>query len=60
VTPLSQPLKNAPNLIYAKAGSETFQTIITKLSDGLTVTSQPKFGTFCTVGSELTSLMIHT
>nr|CAB3264969.1 mitochondrial-processing peptidase subunit alpha-like [Phallusia mammillata] len=49
-TPLSQALKSAPAPIYAPTGSETFQTITTKLSDGLTVTSQPKFGTFCTVG----------
>ncbi|CAK8674290.1 unnamed protein product [Clavelina lepadiformis] len=49
-TLLSQPLKNCPTPLYAKAGSETFQTATTKLDNGLTVTSQPKFGTFCTVG----------
>ena len=52
-TSLSKPLSNCPISVYADAGSETFQTNITKLSDGLTVASQPKFGTFCTVGSKL-------
>ena len=56
VTPLSKPLSDCPKPVYAEAGSETFQTHVTKLPDGLTVTSQPKFGTFCTVGSKLRNL----
>nr|XP_002119957.1 mitochondrial-processing peptidase subunit alpha-like [Ciona intestinalis] len=49
-TPLSVPLRDSPKPIYAESASETFQTMTSKLNNGLTVTSQPKFGTFCTVG----------
>jgi len=59
MTSLSKPLSNCPTPIYADAGSETFQTNVTKLSDGLTVASQPKFGTFCTVGSMLMLFFFH-
>ena len=52
-TSLSQPLINCPSPAYPDVGSETFHTNITKLSNGLTIASQPKFGTFCTVGGML-------
>ena len=52
-TSLSTPLNNCPTPVYANAETENFHTNVTKLSDGLKVTSQAKFGTFCTVGSKM-------
>uniref|UniRef100_A0A8C4X0E4 Mitochondrial-processing peptidase subunit alpha n=1 Tax=Eptatretus burgeri TaxID=7764 RepID=A0A8C4X0E4_EPTBU len=49
--PLNIPLPSVPQPIYAKAtGSETYDTSITTLENGLRVSSQHKFGKFCTVG----------
>ncbi|XP_039269449.2 mitochondrial-processing peptidase subunit alpha-like [Styela clava] len=47
--PLSKPLGNAPNVVFAE-GDEESDTHVTTLSNGLKVASQTKFGTFCTVG----------
>ena len=59
-TSLSKPLSNCPSPVYADTDSETFLTNVTKLSDGLTVASQQKFGTFCTVGSKMARFAIAT
>ena len=47
---LSKPLVNFPEVEYATNNNESFETKTTKLSNGLTVSTQPMCGTFSTVG----------
>ena len=47
---LSKPLENFPDVEYATNSNESFETKTTKLSNGLTVATQPIYGNFCTVG----------
>jgi len=47
---LSKPLENFPDVEYATNSNESFETKSTKLSNGLTVATQPIYGNFCTVG----------
>lgn len=48
--PLSQPVPNLPPVSYAQPRTEQRQTIVTTLSNGLRVASEPRFGQFCTIG----------
>eukprot|EP00062_Callorhinchus_milii_P017235 gi/632969366/ref/XP_007901049.1/ PREDICTED: mitochondrial-processing peptidase subunit alpha [Callorhinchus milii] len=49
--PLSAPLPNVPNPLFAAVGGhDKYETKITTLENGLRVASQNKFGQFCTVG----------
>ncbi|XP_066293779.1 mitochondrial-processing peptidase subunit alpha-like [Branchiostoma lanceolatum] len=48
--PLSQPLPSLPVPQYATVSNQTYDTKITTLENGLKVTSENKFGQFCTVG----------
>ncbi|XP_035685372.1 LOW QUALITY PROTEIN: mitochondrial-processing peptidase subunit alpha-like [Branchiostoma floridae] len=48
--PLSQPLPSLPVPQYATVTNQTYDTKITTLENGLKVTSENKFGQFCTVG----------
>lgn len=47
---LDQPLPNFPELKYAVASRETYDTPVTTLENGLRVASQKMFGHFCTLG----------
>ncbi|XP_077986771.1 mitochondrial-processing peptidase subunit alpha-like [Glandiceps talaboti] len=49
-TPLTQSLPGLPQPVYATSTDHTHQTHVTTLSNGLKVTSQNKFGQFCTLG----------
>lgn len=49
-TGLDQPLPNFPELKYAVASRETYDTPVTTLENGLRVASQKMFGHFCTLG----------
>ncbi|XP_062606043.1 mitochondrial-processing peptidase subunit alpha-like [Saccostrea cucullata] len=49
-TPLSEPLPEFPQLKYATASPETYDTPVTTLENGLRVASQKVFGHFCTLG----------
>lgn len=52
---LSTPLPGIPKPVFASVdGHETHETKITTLENGLKVTSQNKFGQFCTVGGKFT------
>ncbi|CAK9291941.1 unnamed protein product [Gordionus sp. m RMFG-2023] len=49
--PLSKPLPYLPNIKYFNENSQlSNETKITKLSNGLTVATENRFGHFCTVG----------
>lgn len=48
--PLTEPLKDLPEAIYATAKSEQNGTQVTTLSNGLRVASENRFGQFCTIG----------
>ncbi|XP_022919631.1 mitochondrial-processing peptidase subunit alpha [Onthophagus taurus] len=48
--PMNEEVKNLPKAVYASYTEDNQQTRITKLSNGLTVASENRFGEFCTVG----------
>ena len=48
--PMSEPVRNLPQPIYASYQEDKQVTKITKLPNGLTVASENRFGEFCTVG----------
>lgn len=50
LTPMDQPVSGLPTPIYASLQEEHQSTQITKLSNGLTVASESRFGEYCTVG----------
>lgn len=50
LTPMDQPVPGLPVPIYASLKEEHQSTQITKLSNGLTVASENRFGEYCTVG----------
>uniref|UniRef100_A0A2M4BJD2 Mitochondrial-processing peptidase subunit alpha n=1 Tax=Anopheles marajoara TaxID=58244 RepID=A0A2M4BJD2_9DIPT len=48
--PLSQPIPDLPPVEYARPGDQNNATQVTRLSNGLRVASENRFGQFCTVG----------
>lgn len=48
--PLSEPIKDLPEVEYSTARSEDNVTQVTTLSNGLRVASEKRFGQFCTIG----------
>ncbi|KAI4459343.1 metalloprotease [Holotrichia oblita] len=48
---MDQPVPNLPRPVYASYTEENQTTKVTKLSNGLTVASENRFGEFCTVES---------
>ncbi|KAH8284558.1 hypothetical protein KR018_004298 [Drosophila ironensis] len=48
--PLTEPLPNLPEAIYAAPLAESAVTKVTTLSNGLRIASEPRYGQFCTVG----------
>lgn len=48
--PLSEPLKDLPQVEYSKPSSAPRETRITTLDNGLRVASEGRFGQFCTIG----------
>lgn len=53
--PLTEPLPNLPEAIYAEPLAESATTKVTTLSNGLRIASEPRYGQFCTVGLVLDS-----
>lgn len=51
---MDQPVPGLPIPIYASLKDDHQSTQITKLSNGLTVASESKFGEYCTVGGTIT------
>lgn len=48
--PLTEPLRDIPEAVYAKLRPEDNVTQVTTLSNGLRVASEKRFGQFCTIG----------
>ncbi|XP_033248226.1 mitochondrial-processing peptidase subunit alpha-like [Drosophila miranda] len=48
--PLTEPLPNMPEAVYAEPMAESAATKVTTLSNGLRIASEPRYGQFCTVG----------
>ncbi|XP_017025246.1 mitochondrial-processing peptidase subunit alpha [Drosophila kikkawai] len=48
--PLTDPLPNLPEAVYAAPLAESAITKVTTLPNGLRVASEPRYGQFCTVG----------
>ncbi|KAH8372669.1 hypothetical protein KR009_002386 [Drosophila setifemur] len=48
--PLTEPLPNLPEAVYAAPMAESAITKVTTLSNGLRIASEPRYGQFCTVG----------
>jgi len=48
--PLTEPLPNLPEAVYAAPLAESAITKVTTLPNGLRVASEPRYGQFCTVG----------
>ncbi|XP_058818680.1 mitochondrial-processing peptidase subunit alpha [Topomyia yanbarensis] len=48
--PLSEPVPDLPPVQYARPGDRSNDTQVTRLSNGLRVASENRFGQFCTVG----------
>ncbi|XP_030382023.1 mitochondrial-processing peptidase subunit alpha [Scaptodrosophila lebanonensis] len=53
--PLTEPLPDLPEAIYAKPMAESAATKVTTLINGLRIASEPRYGQFCTVGLVLDS-----
>ncbi|KAH8407496.1 hypothetical protein KR222_003270 [Zaprionus bogoriensis] len=53
--PLTHPLPNLPEAIYAEPLAESATTKVTTLANGLRIASEPRYGQFCTVGLVLDS-----
>lgn len=53
--PLTEPLPNLPEAVYAKPLNESATTKVTTLVNGLRIASEPRYGQFCTVGLVLDS-----
>ncbi|XP_078044447.1 mitochondrial-processing peptidase subunit alpha [Augochlora pura] len=53
--PLTEPVPNLPNIVYATTKEEHQTTKVTVLSNGLRVASENRFGQFCTIGVLLDS-----
>ncbi|KMY92126.1 mitochondrial-processing peptidase subunit alpha [Drosophila simulans] len=48
--PLTEPLPNLPEAVYASPLAESAITKVTTLPNGLRIASEPRYGQFCTVG----------
>ncbi|XP_055638072.1 mitochondrial-processing peptidase subunit alpha [Toxorhynchites rutilus septentrionalis] len=48
--PLSEPIADQQPVQYARSGDQNNVTTVTRLSNGLRVASENRFGQFCTVG----------
>ncbi|SPP75548.1 mitochondrial-processing peptidase subunit alpha [Drosophila guanche] len=48
--PLTEPLPDMPEAVYAAPMAESAITKVTTLPNGLRVASEPRYGQFCTVG----------
>lgn len=48
--PLNESLPGIPDAVYVSAKTEDNFTVVTKLSNGLRVASENRFGNFSTVG----------
>ncbi|XP_022229410.1 mitochondrial-processing peptidase subunit alpha [Drosophila obscura] len=48
--PLTEPLPNMPEAVYAAPLAESAITKVTTLVNGLRIASEPRYGQFCTVG----------
>lgn len=48
--PLSEPIAEQHPVQYARPGDQSNVTTVTRLSNGLRVASENRFGQFCTVG----------
>ncbi|XP_017078214.1 mitochondrial-processing peptidase subunit alpha [Drosophila eugracilis] len=48
--PLTEPLPNLPEAVYAAPLAESAITKVTTLPNGLRIASEPRYGQFCTVG----------
>ncbi|XP_043662170.1 mitochondrial-processing peptidase subunit alpha [Drosophila teissieri] len=48
--PLTDPLPNLPEAVYAAPLAESAITKVTTLPNGLRIASEPRYGQFCTVG----------
>lgn len=48
--PLTEPLPNLPEAVYASPMAESAFTKVTTLPNGLRIASEPRYGQFCTVG----------
>ncbi|KAH8319825.1 hypothetical protein KR074_007120, partial [Drosophila pseudoananassae] len=48
--PLTDPLPNLPEAVYASPMAESAVTKVTTLPNGLRIASEPRYGQFCTVG----------
>ncbi|TDG48949.1 hypothetical protein AWZ03_004633 [Drosophila navojoa] len=53
--PLTEPLPDLPEAVYAKPLVESVTTKVTTLVNGLRIASEPRYGQFCTVGLVLDS-----
>ncbi|KAH8390910.1 hypothetical protein KR215_001593, partial [Drosophila sulfurigaster] len=53
--PLTDPLPNLPEAVYAEPLAESASTKVTTLANGLRIASEPRYGQFCTVGLVLDS-----
>lgn len=53
--PLTEPLPDLPEAVYAQPSAESNHTKVTTLANGLRIASEPRYGQFCTVGLVLDS-----
>lgn len=54
---MSEPVPGLPKPVYATLQKEHDVTHITKLSNGLLVASETRFGEYCTVGGDTRNII---